>query len=326
MTDTTDPLATYLITGGLPRVCEELARLMRACGQVFSHCYQLPKLEECTTYGESREGGPFCSNSFHLETAPTSSPGEDNRDPTELLRDKPCHCLACVPQPAFNAMMRCCSLCGNKRCPHTDDHRNVCTSSNALNQVPVTWIAALVGARQELERVRAENARLVEEAASLGSALDKLRIQHSETCWDLDAEASRLRAELAKREAALDEAELMVLKERDAGVACYEEMVFESRKRDAVVDAAREFLNTPRDKRDRRAIWILLETISALCPATCQACGRRLAAAGDRCRHCWPIDPTTGVDGVALEQPQAEPVMVLGGFGVPGYGMQSGEG
>jgi hypothetical protein len=40
-------------------------------------------------------------------------------------------CWRCVPGYMF---MRVCSLCGNKRCPHANDHRNPCTESNDAGQ------------------------------------------------------------------------------------------------------------------------------------------------------------------------------------------------
>lgn len=62
-----------------------------------------------------------------------------------------CRCYRCVsadaeanPLPASEklfgvvdprtAIMFVCQKCGNKRCPHTADHRNSCTRSNAPGQ------------------------------------------------------------------------------------------------------------------------------------------------------------------------------------------------
>lgn len=33
-----------------------------------------------------------------------------------------------------------CQTCGNKRCPHADDHRYLCTNSNESNQEPVMGV------------------------------------------------------------------------------------------------------------------------------------------------------------------------------------------
>lgn len=40
-------------------------------------------------------------------------------------------CWTCVPDFPF---MRVCATCGNKRCPHANDHRNQCTGSNEPGQ------------------------------------------------------------------------------------------------------------------------------------------------------------------------------------------------
>lgn len=50
-----------------------------------------------------------------------------------------CHCAACDP-PTFGTRsyrMVLCGVCGNKRCPHAEDHRYACTGSNATGQTPV---------------------------------------------------------------------------------------------------------------------------------------------------------------------------------------------
>lgn len=61
----------------------------------------------------------------------------------------PCHCLRCDTE-AWEAIpnktrmqqlltpnatrMYVCAVCGCKRCPHSDDHRNACTDSNESGQ------------------------------------------------------------------------------------------------------------------------------------------------------------------------------------------------
>lgn len=58
-----------------------------------------------------------------------------------------CGCRACLRErkegewfsenffvPAENLMMIVCPVCGNKRCPHANDHRNACTNSNDSGQ------------------------------------------------------------------------------------------------------------------------------------------------------------------------------------------------
>lgn len=56
-----------------------------------------------------------------------------------------CHCHKCIEArgerapgdrlfPLSSSRMIVCSKCGNKRCPHANDHRNECTNSNATGQ------------------------------------------------------------------------------------------------------------------------------------------------------------------------------------------------
>lgn len=58
-----------------------------------------------------------------------------------------CQCLRCVTQrdegrvelfgmvlPVEATRMFVCQVCGNKRCPHSDDHRNPCSGSNEPGQ------------------------------------------------------------------------------------------------------------------------------------------------------------------------------------------------
>lgn len=44
------------------------------------------------------------------------------------------HCHTCAPITMQNMRMILCPTCGNKRCPHANDHRNACTGSNEPGQ------------------------------------------------------------------------------------------------------------------------------------------------------------------------------------------------
>jgi hypothetical protein len=53
---------------------------------------------------------------------------EDNETAT-------CPCRRCLEEDGFDTFhMIVCEKCGNKRCPHANDHRNECTGSNELGQ------------------------------------------------------------------------------------------------------------------------------------------------------------------------------------------------
>lgn len=61
--------------------------------------------------------------------------------PATTLNIGPCQCLKCLRErdvpgqvPAEMGHMILCSVCGNKRCPHSDDHNNPCTGSNEPGQ------------------------------------------------------------------------------------------------------------------------------------------------------------------------------------------------
>ncbi len=57
-----------------------------------------------------------------------------------------CLCLRCIEErgeqewwgnfriPMKMTRMIVCAECGNKRCPHSEDHRNACTKSNKSDQ------------------------------------------------------------------------------------------------------------------------------------------------------------------------------------------------
>jgi len=186
-----DPLATHIYTGGLPRVCEELAKLMRACARVCevtgcdgSDGYQLPKLEQAPGWlhrsvegieSESRKWPAWkrdaASADPHLgipdpHPAPTPSPGEDK--PMRECTDG-----------AYSAAIR------------LERERDA--------------------AREELERVTAENARLTSELAEamrmgkqLGESSGAIIINLSAKLTESERLVSELRAELAKREAVVE--------------------------------------------------------------------------------------------------------------------------
>ena len=56
----------------------------------------------------------------------------------ELLVSKICHCRKCLEdrndQITPMTRMIVCPICGNKRCPTANDHRNACTNSNEHGQ------------------------------------------------------------------------------------------------------------------------------------------------------------------------------------------------
>lgn len=53
-----------------------------------------------------------------------------------------CQCRTCRPVTMNDARFVVCPECGNKRCPHANDHNNACTGSNELGQDGSAYPAA----------------------------------------------------------------------------------------------------------------------------------------------------------------------------------------
>ncbi len=53
-----------------------------------------------------------------------------------------CSCLTCRPVTFSDSRFVVCPECGNKRCPHANDHRNACTGSNEPGQEGSAYPAA----------------------------------------------------------------------------------------------------------------------------------------------------------------------------------------
>lgn len=53
-----------------------------------------------------------------------------------------CWCRTCRPVTMSDMRFVVCPECGNKRCPHANDHRNACTGSNEPGQVGSAYPAA----------------------------------------------------------------------------------------------------------------------------------------------------------------------------------------
>lgn len=59
-----------------------------------------------------------------------------SQEQIEAVEGKNCRRLRCLADRKETPFgMCCCDICGNKRCPHSDDHRNFCTYSNEPGQV-----------------------------------------------------------------------------------------------------------------------------------------------------------------------------------------------
>lgn len=57
-----------------------------------------------------------------------------NAEEIGLYEAPKCWCQTCRPITLTDMRMVLCPTCGNKRCPHANDHRNECTGSNEPGQ------------------------------------------------------------------------------------------------------------------------------------------------------------------------------------------------
>lgn len=85
-----------------------------------------------------------------------------------------CWCLTCRPVTMTDMRFVVCPKCGNKRCPHANDHRNACTGSNEPGQEGSAYPAA--PHQEEPNRIHEERVKIQEEMA-MGARLTKHRFK-----------------------------------------------------------------------------------------------------------------------------------------------------
>ncbi|WP_254909308.1 dATP/dGTP pyrophosphohydrolase domain-containing protein, partial [Salmonella enterica] len=86
------------------------------------------------SFGNSEQLYDVGSWNNHMNT-PTSQAGNSPVTPD-------CWCRTCRPVTMNDMRFVVCPECGNKRCPHANDHRNDCTGSNEPGQVGSAYPAA----------------------------------------------------------------------------------------------------------------------------------------------------------------------------------------
>ncbi|MEP9346012.1 hypothetical protein ABKU22_16360 [Enterobacter roggenkampii] len=85
-----------------------------------------------------------------------------------------CSCLTCRPVTFSDSRFVVCPECGNKRCPHANDHRNACTGSNEPGQEGSAYPAA---PQQEVESQIRKGKTVAREEWELGARLTKHRFK-----------------------------------------------------------------------------------------------------------------------------------------------------
>ncbi|WP_238139061.1 hypothetical protein [Enterobacter kobei] len=85
-----------------------------------------------------------------------------------------CSCRTCRPVTFSDSRFVVCPECGNKRCPHANDHRNACTGSNEPGQEGSAYPAA---PQQEVESQIRKGKTVAMEEWELGARLTKHRFK-----------------------------------------------------------------------------------------------------------------------------------------------------
>lgn len=90
------------------------------------------------------QGAENAESRCTIQTAPAldSSPkiAESRCSNSPVIPD--CSCRTCRPVTMTDMRFVVCPDCGNKRCPHANDHRNACTGSNEPGQEGSAYPAA----------------------------------------------------------------------------------------------------------------------------------------------------------------------------------------
>lgn len=85
------------------------------------------------------------------DESPTTMQTAPALDSSQIIAESPsgnspvipdCSCGTCRPVTFTDSRFVVCSECGNKRCPHANDHRNACTGSNEPGQEGSAYPAA----------------------------------------------------------------------------------------------------------------------------------------------------------------------------------------
>lgn len=115
---------------GTQQLRERISRVLRASMlQDGNHTEQ--HLDMVDHFGDANEKG----NGGTLTNEGTIQAGNSPAIPD-------CWCRTCRPVTMSNMRFVVCPDCGNKRCPHANDHRNACTGSNEPGQIGSAYPAA----------------------------------------------------------------------------------------------------------------------------------------------------------------------------------------
>ena len=107
------------------------------------------------------------------------------------------HCHSCAPITMENMRMILCVICGNKRCPHANDHRNACTGSNTPGQ-PGSAYPSTAASGSPHEAPEPDTPKPVDEVLAVLRELVRLH-EHSAPTWAWNVVWAKARALAARR-------------------------------------------------------------------------------------------------------------------------------
>ncbi|MGV3805275.1 DUF551 domain-containing protein [Citrobacter freundii] len=92
-------------------------------------------------------GGVYCKPTHWMPLPAAPHFREISNSSTNNFRENAetstkCWCHTCRPVTMSDMRFVVCPDCGNKRCPHANDHRNACTGSNEPGQIGSAYPAA----------------------------------------------------------------------------------------------------------------------------------------------------------------------------------------
>ncbi|MGD1826920.1 hypothetical protein A203_16590 [Chromobacterium violaceum] len=105
-------------------------------------CGALDKLDELPDDKPGYTLGPAGKAEWVLRRLLSSTPATAEDSSVDQPAAAFCECHAFQPITLDNMRMVLCPVCGNKRCPHANDHHNACTGSNEPGQIGSFYTAA----------------------------------------------------------------------------------------------------------------------------------------------------------------------------------------
>lgn len=116
----------------------------RRVAVAYTHCAHRLAEEVRDLRSAMLQGAENAKSPTTMQTEPAldSSPkiAESTSGNSPVIPD--CSCGTCRPVTFTDSRFVVCSECGNKRCPHANDHRNACTGSNEPGQKGSAYPAA----------------------------------------------------------------------------------------------------------------------------------------------------------------------------------------